>query len=140
MECESTIKFDIKSLELAESFVTAFKAFEGINPRRWDDASQRKEKFSEGIKPFGDLITAEDIYSKFIELDTGVTDVSNEGSEVTLEIFPWDFPEDLCKYLFPILEKKGGVNISCDSDSEYGHQLLNYVNGQISRKEKPFEC
>ncbi len=139
MECTSTISFDTKCINKSAIFELAFSVFRGGSPSSWTDTEQRKEKFNQALK---ELDTPLDV-SKFIKyldaIDTGVTDIKKNGSIVSIEIFPWDFPEELCEYLFPILDKSGFEGISCDSDSEYGTQMLTYKNGGIVKEEDIFD-
>ncbi|MDO6775189.1 hypothetical protein Q4591_07465 [Shewanella sp. 3_MG-2023] len=112
----------------------AFKSFEGVRLSEWTDIDSRKEAFNLALKDVSDTLTADEIYSHLNAIDTGVVTVSVKQSIVSVEIFPWAFPEELCEYAFTTLNKNGFVDISCESVSEYGTQLLTFENGVISEK------
>ena len=139
MECESTIKFDTQSLEVCTGLEKAFKKLDGTSPDTWGDKDSRVSEFSELTKNLNVSLDVEAICNHLSELDTGVTHTSIDGTHLSIDIFPRDFPEEFCEYLFPILAQNDFTEISCYSESEYGSQELQFRNGEIEKEEDFFE-
>lgn len=139
MECESIIKFDTKSLEICTSLENAFKKLDGTSPDKWSDKDLRVSQFSELTKNLTSSLDVEAICSHLSELDTGITHTSINGTQLSIDIFPRDFPEEFCEYLFPFLAQNNFTEISCYSASEYGNQELEFKNGEIEKDENFFE-
>ncbi len=139
MECESTITFNTNSIEKCGALEQSFKRLEGTSPNTWDDKESRINDFSELSTSLLIGLEIEELLDHLDELDTGVTDTSIEGTKLSIDIFPREFPEELCDYIFPILNKNGYTEISCHSWTEYGNLDLEFKGGEVKRSEDFFE-
>jgi hypothetical protein len=139
MECESTISFETNSSEKCSALEKAFRKFEGVSISSWSDVQSRIVGFSELTQVMSVPLDGAKIYDYFNQLDTGVTHIDIDGTKLSVDIFPRDFPEELCEYIFPLLENSSCTEISCFSASEYGNQELNFQDGKIEKIENFFE-
>ena len=139
MECESKISFDTKCTKRSELIGKAFSAFKGMSPNKWKDLDIRKENFANAMLDADLPLSPDEICGQLAALDTGVTEVKVSGSKVSIGIFPLEFPEDFCRNIFPTLDGAGFSSIACNSDSEYGTQVISLKNGKIRKKEDMFD-
>ena len=139
MECNTTISLNIKADEDRNHFIKALEAIKSISITDDGSASNEISAANEYIGKTKFNINAEDIYKHLKRLDTNINNIEVGRISITVSLFPWDYPEELCNMLFPLLHEGGAERLECESTSEYGEQTLAYRNGRMFKTEEEYD-